>query len=282
MSNQLLGIIYGLASAAIWGSGDFSGGFATKKDNVFTVVFLSQFFGLLLLILLAVLFADPTPTTRDLFFGALAGLGGMVGLLGFYYGLSQQQMGLFAPLVAVITAILPVFAGILFEGLPSMVQIIGFCIAFTAVWFLSLGGEKNQITPKVIWLAITAGLGFSTFFIAIDQADGSGAVFWPLVAARTASVVVLSVILAVRRLPHTAPRQNLPVIGLTGIFDSGGNIFFVLAAQVGRLDIASVLGSLYPATTVMLAWLILKERLQRMQWIGVGLTLVALLLIAGS
>ena len=280
MTDQLLGIIYGLASALVWGSGDFSGGFATKRDNVFTVVFISQFFGVALLAVLILVFRESFPPAQDLLFGALAGIGGMMGVLGFYRGLSQGQMGVFAPLVAVITAVLPVIAGIIFEGAPSTLQLVGFLIAFVAVWFLSFSGKSGLFSGRSLALAFTAGLGFSIFLIAIDQADSTPGIFWPLLAARCASITILLVILRVRGLPLTAPRPNLPVIAMAGILDTGGNIFFALAAQVGRLDIAAVLSSLYPATTVFLAWMVLKEKLSPLQWVGVVLALVALFLIA--
>ena len=282
MSNQLLGVIYGLTSAIVWGSGDFSGGLAAKKDNVFTVVFLAQFFGLALLTVLAIIFREQFPPLRDLFFGGLAGIGGTVGILAFYRGLSQEQMGIFAPLVAVFTAVLPVLFGILFEGLPSTLQLIGFALAIIAVGFLSFSGEKDTaLTRPVLLLALTGGIGFSVFYIAIDQADSTPGIFWPLAAARLTSIPILALILRARQLPMTASRPNLPVIAAAGFLDTGGNIFFALAAQIGRLDIAAVLSSLYPATTVFLAWIILKEKLKPLQWVGVLLAIAALFFIAG-
>ncbi len=131
-------------------------------------------------------------------------------------------------------------------------------------------------TPK---LRLEGTLGFAGFFIFIDQVR-DGVVFWPLVAARTAALFLLVLLILGRRLWQTPSYRRLPVIVMAGVFDTAGNTFFALAANAGRLDIAAVLSSLYPATTVLLAWCILKEQLTSWQWFGVVAALVAVVLIA--
>ncbi len=280
---ELLAVAYGLASAAVWGAGDFSGGLATKRGNVYVVVLLSQVVGLVCLLTLALLLEGALPPARDLLFGALAGLAGVIGILALYTGLARGRMGVVAPMTAVLTASIPVIVGISTDGRPPVLVMVGFGLAVTAVWLLSGGGKANGIRRDELGLALIAGLGFALFFVFIDQIT-AGVVFWPLTAARVASVPLLLIFLLSRRWHHARwqwpTRSILPIIALSGILDSGGNYFFALATQSGRLDIAAVLASLYPASTVLLARLILKETLGPRQWLGVGVALIALVLIA--
>lgn len=280
---ELLAIAYGLTSAAVWGAGDFSGGFASKRGNVYTVVLLSQVVGLVCLLTLALLLEGTLPPVRDLLFGALAGLAGVIGILALYTGLARGRMGVVAPTTAVLSATIPVVVGIVTEGIPPILVLVGFGLAVTAVWLLSGGGQADGIRRDELGLAFLAGLGFSLFFVFIDKVS-AGVVFWPLTAARIASVPLLLIFLFSRQMPSAQwqlpVRSVLPIVALSGILDSGGNYFFALATQTGRLDIAAVLASLYPASTVLLARLILKEKLGPRQWTGVGVALVALILIA--
>jgi drug/metabolite transporter (DMT)-like permease len=279
---ELLAVAYGLASAAVWGAGDFSGGLATKRGNVYVVVLLAQIVGLVCLLALALLLEGALPPTRDLLFGALAGLAGVIGILALYTGLARGRMGVVAPMTAVLTASIPVIVGISTDGLPSILVLVGFGLAVTAVWLLSGGGKADGIRRDELGLALLAGLGFALFFVFIDQIS-TGVIFWPLTAARMASVPLLLLFLLGRRWRSITttqlPRSLLPIIALSGILDSGGNYFFALATQSGRLDIAAVLASLYPASTVLLARLILKETLGARQWLGIGVALIALVLI---
>lgn len=281
---ELLAVAYGLASAAVWGAGDFSGGLAAKRGNVYIVVTLSQLVGLACLLTLALLLEGALPPARDLLFGALAGLAGVIGILALYTGLARGRMGVVAPMTAVLSASIPVIVGILTEGIPPVLVLVGFGLAVTAVWLLSGGGNADGIRRDELGLALLAGLGFSLFFVFIDQLS-TGVIFWPLTAARVASVPLLLLFILGRRqwqgvTTARLPSSLLPIIALSGILDSGGNYFFALAAQSGRLDIAAVLASLYPASTVLLARLILKETLGSRQWLGVGVALIALVLIA--
>jgi len=279
ISSELLAITYGLASAAAWGTGDFSGGFATKRNNVYSVVLVAHLISGVLLIALALLMGEPFPTRYDLFLGVLASFFGVLGLMALYRGLASGRMGIVAPVAAVITAALPIGVSFFLEGAPTNAQLVGFTIALIAVSLLAGVGGSKVITSNELALAVAAGLGFALFYIVIDQVS-QNAVLWPLVAGRITTITLLFFFVMLTRQWSKPTTHHLPAIALSGIFDTGGNVFFVLASQAGRLDIASVLSSLYPAMTVLLAWFILKERLMSQQWLGVMAALVALVLIA--
>jgi drug/metabolite transporter (DMT)-like permease len=173
----------------------------------------------------------------------------------------------------------PMVFGLVLEGLPAAPQLLGFALAFVAVWSVSRSSDGPAVRLRDLALPLVAGVGFGIFFIAIDRVS-ERAILWPLVGARIASLVMLLAAVALLRQGAMPARSRLPLIALVGLFDSGGNAFYALAAQAGRLDVAAVLGSLYPAATVLLARFVLKERITRQQWLGVAAALAAVVLIA--
>ena len=281
MGVELTAVFYGLTAAASWGAGDFSGGMATKRSHVYLVVLLSHIVGLAGLLLLILLFGEPFPTWHDLLIGAAGGIAGAVGVLALYTGLAQGRMGVVAPLTAVITAIIPVLFGLFLEGLPKLHQFAGFVVALFAVWLISSDNGDNP--AGLYWsdlrLPVVAGLGFGLFFIFIDQVSNN-AILWPLVGSRAASTIMMFILVLISRQRGRPVGNQFSWIVLAGIFDAAGNAFFALATSLGRLDVATVLSSLYPATTVLLARFILDERLTRRQGIGVAAALAAVILIA--
>jgi drug/metabolite transporter (DMT)-like permease len=161
--------------------------------------------------------------------------------------------------------------------LPSELQLAGFGLELIGIWLLSrpepLGGR-----PAGLGMAFLAGVGFAGFFTALDQV-GEGAVFWPLAAGRFACCALLIAFALATRRNINVPRPLLAVIFLAGVLDVSGNLFFLLAIQAGRLDVATVLGSLYPAVTTLLAWLVARERMARLQIAGVVAAVLAIILI---
>jgi len=276
--SPLLGIGFGLAAASSWGSGDFCGGLASRRTNVYGVVIISQLVGLVLLTILALLLAEPIPTLTDIVWAAIAGIGAAVGLAALYHGLATGPMGVVAPVAAVVSVILPLVFGLFLEGIPALPQLLGFGLALCAVWFITRPGDDSRIQLRDLLLPVVAGLGFGVFFILIDHV--SATVLWPLAAARTASVLALLVVVLLTRQRARPAASQIPLILLSGLFDTGGTALYALAARAGRLDIAAVLSSLYPAVTVVLARFILKERLSRLQGLGLALAMIAVVLIA--
>ncbi len=276
---MITSIVFGLLSAATWGAGDFCGGLASRRASTYGVVIGSQAVGAALLIGLALALRETWPPWGDLAWGAAAGAVGSVGLLALYRGLADGRMGLVAPLSAVLAAALPVVVGAFTQGWPDAFQSFGFGFALAGVWLLSQPEGPVSFRFHGLGLPVVAGLGFGLFFVLMDRANDR-AVFWPIVAARAASLALLSGLALIQRQPAAPGRGLWPLLALAGMLDAGGNAFFTLAAQTGRLDVASVLASLYPASTVALAGLVLRERLNLRQWLGVGATLLAIALIA--
>lgn len=317
MPSTALISLLSLAAAVSWGAADFSGGLASKKSNVYGVVLVAHAVGLVFNTGAAFLWRDPWPGTASMMWGAAAGLVGAVGLVALYRALAIGTMGINAPVAAVVTGILPVAFTFLTLGLPTRLQLGGFTVAVIAIWLIAMpAGELGR--PKGLGLAMLAGVGFSGFLLFIKLA-GAVAKFWPLVGARAASLVFMVVLVSgmsagARRSRHRGRdahateenpgahaaedtrddhaagdsmvgwgslRANWRAMVFCGIFDSLGNILFVYAATRGRLDVAAVLSSLYPASTLILARVILKERIGKVQMLGIALALGSVAMIAG-
>jgi uncharacterized membrane protein len=295
IGQDIAAVVFGLASALAWGAGDFSGGLATKRAPVFTVLAIGHGFGLLMLIGVALLWGESFPAIADLAWGLAAGLSGVIGLSSLYQALAIGRMGLVAPVSSVLAAALPVLFGTLIEGRPGALTLAGFGLALLGIWLVAgVGGAAGGRAG--LGLAVLAGCGFGVLFILLDRVS-EGAVFWPLVAARCGSFALVMLIVVMRRsYQNQEPRTEnhsailgsqfsilgsqvlLPVL-LAGALDVAGNVFFVLATQSGRLDIAAILSSMYPASTVILAALLLGERVTRPQLAGIGAVLTAIVLI---
>ncbi len=277
MDSPFLAATFALLAAAAWGSGDFTSGLAARRIGPFHTVLISYSIGLVMLVIMALARLEPLPPSPDLIWGGLAGIFGMLGLGALLRGFAAGRMGIVAPVSAVLAAAIPVIFGAFAEGLPRPLQLLGFGLALASIWMLSRP-ERFGRHPAGLGMALLAGLGFGAFFTALDQV-GEGAVFWPLVAGRVACCTLLvGVALSTRRrlIPPLAPFGLLTVAGL---LDAPGNLFFLLAIQSGRLDVAAVLGSLYPAVTAILARLITREYMARLQVVGVAAAILAIILI---
>ena len=278
MNRAFATVIFGLAASLCWGSGDFNGGLASRRANASSVVIAAYAVGFLLLAALALVWKEAVPSSIDIVWGGLAGVAGAIGLISFYSALSIGRMGIAAPISAVLTAAIPVLFSAFTEGLPTVIQLGGFLLALLAIGLISRP-ERSKGRPKGIGLALLAGCGFGCFFILISHVN-SASTFWPLATARFTSVLFLLLMVGIRQQPVLPKMAVAPLVLLAGILDAVGNAFFVLAAHSGRLDVAAVLSSLYPAATVLLAALVLRERVTRIQGIGIVIALLAVPLIS--
>jgi drug/metabolite transporter (DMT)-like permease len=279
----MLSIIFGLASALSWGAGDFTGGLAARRVGAYRSVFYAEVVGTLFLFLVILLTGEAMPDRHTMIFSALAGVLGTVGLMLLYHAMSVGMMSIAAPVSALLAAALPVAVGIFREGFPELLTILGFGFALFAVWMISQseGGVKDILSHlSDLKLPLIAGIGFGFYFVFMHEATSDGgAVIWPMVFSRAGGMLLITTYLIVSRSDWKIELNAMPIISLNGILDLGGNFFFILAGQAGRLDVASVLSSLFPGATVILAWIILKERLNRNQWVGVACALIAIVLM---
>ncbi len=277
MDTTSLAALFSISAALVWGTGDFSSGLAARRIGAFHALLASYALGLLGLTVLALVTAEPFSNLRDIGWGVLAGLFGMAGFLFMLRGFTVGRMGIVASVSSLLASAIPVVVAALTAGLPGPLQLFGFGLAFVSIWLLSFRNQSQE-RPSGFWLAAFAGLGFGAFFTVMGQI-GQGAVFWPLVASRLVACLLMGgFALATRRplVPAGAPGRLLLLAGLMDVF---GNFFFLRAVQTGRLDVAAVLVSFYPAVTVTLARLIAKETMSRLQTIGVIAALVAIALI---
>jgi drug/metabolite transporter (DMT)-like permease len=199
-------------------------------------------------------------------------------LIFLYRALASGQMTIAAPVSALFSALIPVVFAIFTEGLPSLTTLIGFALAFFAIWLISqTDGNNLRFSFSDLRLPLTSGMFFGFYFIALHQAT-QNAFFWPLVSARSTGLIALGLFALLTRQPAMPPRGLWGLVILNGILDISGNGFYALAARTGRLDVAAVLGALYPASTVLLAWIILKERISTVQTVGILFAFVAIIL----
>jgi uncharacterized membrane protein len=270
-------ILFGLLSALTWGAGDFNGGLAAKRSNPYGVVIVAHTISLGLLLILIAIIREPIPPMRDWLWGGAAGLTGGIGLLLLYRALAEGRMSVAAPVSALLAASLPVIVGIFQDGNPGALVLLGFILALAAVWLVS-GGEELSVRFADLHQPVVAGIAFGLFFICLQRASQTS-LWWPLVAIRIVSISSLFGYAMLTRQDWLPKRESLVPILLSSVLDTLGNASYAMSARMGRLDVAAVLGSLYPGATVLLARVFLKERISRVQTIGILLALAAIVML---
>jgi len=274
----LLPIIYGLLSSASWGAADFIGGLASRSASAIRVLYLAEIAGFIPFMLLAIILREPIPSATDFLWGAFSSLIGLTGLIFLYRALAEGQMSIAAPVSALLAALIPFIFGSITLGFPPTPTLIGFGLAFIAVWLISQTDSTSwRFSLTDLHLPLLSGFFFGFYFIVIHQAT-LNAFFWPLTAARFAGFVALGLFALFTRQPAMPPRETWTLCIINGVIDIAGNGFYILSAHAGRIDVAAVLGALYPATTVLLAWIFLKERISFIQTLGIVLAFIAIVL----
>ena len=277
---------YALASVLAWGTSDFLGGYATRRANAFLFAVVFNIGGLALAATVAAAIHAPFPSTRTILWVLAGGMFGGAAVAIFFRALSQGRMGVTAPIAAVLGAAIPTLFSIFTEGLPGKLPIFGFFVASLGLWLITRtqpgeGIDEDGGRPAGIGLAVLAGLGFACFYLCIRQA-GDASVFWIAALSRTGGLVVTGVVVLVGGNFRDITSAGVRWAVLTGCIDSLGTILFVRASQTGRLDEAVVISSLYPAVTVLLARLFLKEHFTRWRFVGLLAALAAVPMIASG
>jgi drug/metabolite transporter (DMT)-like permease len=276
---QVATAIYGLAAVLAWGTSDFLGGYATRRANAFLFTTVVNIGGLLLMVTLASATHAPFPSARSAAWVLAAGVSGGAALAIFYRALSSGRMGLTAPVAAVLSAAIPAVVSMFTEGLPSRIAILGFLLAATGLWLITR--SEDGATPEGIGLAVFAGIGFAGFYLCVRQA-GSGSALWIATLTRTGALLITATVVLLSWNFRDITAAGLRWGVLTGCIDSLGTILFVRASQTGRLDEAVVISSLYPAVTVLLARVFLKEHFTRWRFVGLLAALAAVPMIAAQ
>jgi len=275
--------VLALASALIIGGSDFGGGLATRHDNTFRVTAVAQIAGGVTALVFAAFVGFDEIVRADVVGGLVAGLSGTFSFVCFYRALSMGVMSVVAPTTAVVGATIPAIVGIVRGEEVTALTGIGLVVAVVAIVLVTRegAGDRSESTPRLaLVLAVTAGIGFSLFFISLAEThDAAG--MWPLVVARAVSVPVVVVVAwraTGRVFPGVQISRRLAV--MTGVTEMVANALLLVALRRDEIAIASVFGSLYPISTVLLAWVFLKERVAASQLAGVALALGALALVA--
>ena len=277
----MFSVLYGIASALSWGVADFAGGLASRKLSVYLVVFYGNILGLLALVFAVTLYPETIPVPTSIMFAGLAGILGSISLLILFYSMTCGQMSVAAPVSALFAAVLPIVVGIFLQGLPGQLQFVGFGFALLAVWLISLGDTKLPFhfdRLSNLRLPVLAGIGFGCYFIVMHYAtNGSTSVIWLMISSYVTGTLVTFFFVKIRRETFSVQRVAMGAVLVHVGFNIGGNFFYLQALKSGRLDISSALSSLYPGGTVILAWLILKERIFIRQWFGIISALIAII-----
>ena len=289
--------LFALAAAVLWGGGDFSGGMGVKSAGgdlraALRVVLLSHVTSFVVLVAVARLRGDPFPHGALLAWGITAGVAGGLSLTCFYIALSRGAMGASAALSGLLAAAIPAALTLWHDGSPGRQPLLGFAVAGVAIWLIAAGptdeaAEDEAAGLQTMTLAMLAGVGFGFYFIALKMAGPAG-VIWPMATARIGSLTVCSLMfLGLGRRSGEASGAGVSMGRMavvwslaTALLDTSGNLLFVAATRAGRLDVAAVLASLYPASTILLAALALGELPTRRQALGMGTAVVAVVLIA--
>jgi uncharacterized membrane protein len=275
-------VLLALLSAVVYGSADFLGGLATRRATAFAVVALSQAAGLVVVLaLLPWLGGRPHPA--DLLWGAGSGLAGSVGLVVFYRALAGGVMSVIAPVTAVAAAAVPVLVGLASGERLTPMSAGGIALALLAVVLVAAEeglSSLGRVRPTALLPALGAGAAFGLFFVLLNQTRSTAGLS-PLAAARSASVVLVVLIATSAGRSLRVHRATLPTVIVAGAADMAANALFLLAVHAGGpLAIVGVLASLYPASTVLLAQFVLRERLARTQLVGLAAAAAAVTLIA--
>ncbi len=268
----------------LWGAADFAGGYGSRRANAFVLTAFSHFCALAFMFIIAIGQHGILPSRMSILWAVAAGAIGGFSLAIFYRALASGQMGSTAPIAALLGAAIPTLADIAIEGAPSRWTLAGFVLAILAIWLITRPDPQSENDdsghPRGVAMAALAGVGFAGFYLCIHQASGSPT--WIAAISRVGSLTATSVAVFATRAPISLDRPRVALGMAAGCLDISASTLFIFASQHGRLDEAVVITSLYPAVTVLLARLVLKEHFSRWKLIGLLAALAAVPLISAG
>ena len=290
-----------LGAAVFWGGGDFSGGMGVKRAGggmgaALRVILLSHAMSFTVLSLAAWLRGDVFPHGAALRWGLAAGVMGGISLACFYIALSRGAMGASAAVSGLLAAAIPAGISVILEGSPGVLRVAGFLVAGAAIWLVAAGPNPDATADRsandrssndrgTFWLAFVGGVGFGVYFTALKLASSAG-VIWPIASCRIGSLTVCALALAGWTLLGGRARGKAVVSRkvvlwamATAALDTLGNLLYIAATRAGRLDVAAVLASMYPASTILLAAWALHERPTLRQGFGMAVAAAAVVMI---
>jgi drug/metabolite transporter (DMT)-like permease len=287
-------VLLGLTAAMLYGTGDFLGGLATRRAPVLTVLMLVETASVV--VALPVASMSPGPARlAGLVWGISAGVVGGLGLIIFYVGLAAGPMSVVAPVSGLVSTVLPVAVALTEGERPGAAVYAGALLCLVAIVLASSGTERDRaggtsaaapaglpVPGRAIGYGIASGTSFGLFFLLIRNAGQSGEL-WPVAAGRIGELAVVVIVAAVLRrglLPRGAGGKLLFAAATAGAIDMVANICYVAATRTGMFGLAVVLASLYPGVTVLLARVVLGERLRWVQRAGLGLAAIGIILVA--
>lgn len=275
---------FSVTAVFLWGLSDFSGGYGSRRSNAFVLTAFSHLCAFALMFCVAVTQHGVFPSRASILWALAAGAIGGFSLAIFYRALAAGQMGLTAPIAALLGAAIPTLADVAIEGAPSRWMMAGFVLAVFAIWLITRPeprGENDETGhPRGVATAALAGVGFAGFYLCIHQATGSPV--WLAAISRIGSFTATAIAVIAVRAPLAMEGEGVAAGAIAGCFDVSGSALFILASQRGRLDEAVVITSLYPAVTVLMARLVLKEHFSRWKFIGLLAALAAVPMIASG
>ena len=266
-----------LFAALAWGTGDFLGGRVSKSVPSVLVVWASGAATLILTALIGLVMGIPTRLAEALTWGGLGGLAVAVGGLALYRGLSTGRMAVVTPVAGVVGAAVPVIVDLARGSSLEARVFVGIGLGMAAIWLLT-AAESGAGGSGGFSYGVAAGLGFGAFFVFVASAPETSGV-WPAVGAKASSVALTSALVWRGRYRVAGLRPHLLATIAVGLADGLATIAYLFATRAGMLSVAAVIASFYPAPTVILAALVLKERLRFLHWIGAGLAVAAIALI---
>ncbi|MEV1289731.1 DMT family transporter [Micromonospora sp. NPDC049679] len=269
-------IVLAAVSAVAFGTADFSGGKATQRAHPLAVTVVSQLLGLPMLVI-GLVVVPGRMGLADLAWGIAAGVAGFGGMVLLYRALAGGAMAVVAPVTAVTAALIPIAAGLLTARTPGTLALSGAGVALLAITLVSLGPRGGPVPARLVGVALAAGALFGLFFALLAQGSESGGM-WPLVAVRASSIGLGVAFMLYSRTSFRLAPAVLPWAAAAGLLDMAANGLYLAAATRGHLSVVAAITALYPASTVLLALAVDRERVRPLQIAGLGLAATALVL----